>query len=43
MGAADLLPEAHGEHVSWSRVRLTVGGFATIVPSGAAVDSALGA
>ena len=30
MGATDLLPEAHGEHASWARVWLTVGGFAAI-------------
>ena len=30
MGATDLLPEAHGEHASWARVALTVGGFAAI-------------
>jgi ZIP family zinc transporter len=30
MGATDLLPEAHGEHASWARVALTVGGFVAI-------------
>src|SRR3954452_7409261 len=30
MGATDLLPEAHHEHASWSRVALTVAGFALI-------------
>ena len=30
MGGTDLLPEAHGEHASWSRVALTVAGFAAI-------------
>ena len=30
MGATDLLPEAHGEHASWGRVALTVGGFVAI-------------
>ena len=30
MGATDLLPEAHSEHASWSRVALTVGGFVAV-------------
>ena len=30
MGATDLLPEAHSEHASWSRVALTVSGFAAV-------------
>jgi zinc transporter ZupT len=30
LGATDLIPEAHHEHASWSRVGLTVAGFALI-------------
>ena len=30
MGATDLLPEAHGDHASWKRVALTVGGMAAV-------------
>jgi ZIP family zinc transporter len=30
MGATDLLPEAHGEHASWKRVALTIGGMAAV-------------
>ena len=30
MGATDLLPEAHGEHASWARAGLTLGGFAFV-------------
>ena len=30
LGATDLLPEAHHEHASWTRVALTVAGFALI-------------
>lgn len=30
MGATDLLPEAHHQHASWTRVALTVAGFALI-------------
>jgi zinc transporter ZupT len=30
LGATDLIPEAHHEHASWSRVALTVAGFALI-------------
>jgi ZIP family zinc transporter len=31
MGATDLLPEAHSEHASWSRVALTLAGFAFVL------------